>query len=299
MFENGLYKTLLDNLYDGVYFTDLDRRIKYWNKAAERISGFSADEVLEKKCSDNVLMHVDFEGNSLCLGSCPLKESLQDSKPRQDKVYLHHKEGHLVPIRVSIAPICDEVGNVIGGLETFQDVTHEMATLKEVEVLKEQAYIDSLTKIGNRRYCDLMLEKRFRELQFSEEGSLGIMFFDIDHFKNFNDQYGHKVGDLVLKMVARTLMNSMRTYDFVGRWGGEEFLAITPNVPQDQLWRLADRYRTLVKQSSYNISEEKISITVSVGATLVHKNESKDDALARADALLYKSKSAGRNCASV
>ena len=299
MFEDHVYKTLLDNLYDGVYFTDLNRTIKYWNKAAERITGFAAEEVIGKRCSDNVLMHVDFEGNSLCLGNCPLQASLNDLESRQEKVFLHHKNGHLVPIRVSIAPICDEQGNVLGGLETFQDATHEMATLKEVETLKEQVYIDALTGIGNRRFCDMILEKRFRELQFSEINSLGIMLFDIDHFKQFNDTYGHKVGDIVLKMVARTLMNSMRTYDFVGRWGGEEFLAITPNVPQDQLWQLADRYRVLVRQSSCNISENTISITVSVGATLINENETHDDALARADALLYESKAAGRNCVSV
>ncbi len=299
MFNDLLYKTLLDNLYDGVYFTDTNRRIKYWNKGAERITGFSAGEVLGCRCADNILMHVDLDGNSLCINNCPLQATLIDQIQRHESLYLHHKEGHLVPIRVSIAPIFDDDGEVIGGLETFQDITHEMAAIKEVENLKEQVYIDSLTGIGNRRCCDKMLSRRFNELEFIDSSSLGIILFDVDYFKKFNDQYGHKIGDVVLKMVARTLMNSMRTYDFVGRWGGEEFMALTPNVRQDQIWQLAERHRHLVEQSSRSISNNKISITVSVGATLVNDNESQSDALARADALLYKSKESGRNCVSV
>lgn len=113
MFNDLLYKTLLDNLYDGVYFTDTNRCIKYWNKGAERITGFSSEEVLGYCCSDNILMHVDLDGNSLCLNNCPLQATLEDQIPRHDKVYLHHKEGHLVPIRVSIAPILGDDGEVI------------------------------------------------------------------------------------------------------------------------------------------------------------------------------------------
>jgi PAS domain-containing protein len=90
----NFYETLLDNLYDGVYFVDRERRITFWNKAAERITGFAKREVLGKRCADNLLRHVDHRGNSLCEGACPLSHTLGDGLFRSDTVFLHHQDGH-------------------------------------------------------------------------------------------------------------------------------------------------------------------------------------------------------------
>lgn len=87
------YKSLLANIRDGVYFTDLDRRITYWNKGAERITGYSADDVVGHRCRDNLLIHVDETGRSLCQGRCPLASTMNDKAPREAKIYLHHKQG--------------------------------------------------------------------------------------------------------------------------------------------------------------------------------------------------------------
>ena len=83
------YRTLIDNLYDGVYYVDKKRTIQYWNKAAEKITGFKSQQVVGKRCSDNILTHVDSEGNSLCQGMCPLAETISDGLPREAEVYLH------------------------------------------------------------------------------------------------------------------------------------------------------------------------------------------------------------------
>lgn len=289
-----LFRTLLDNLRDGVYFVDRDRQIQYWNKAAERISGFSDEEVTGSHCYDNILVHVDTDGNSLCLGRCPLAAAMEDGQPRNAIIYMKHKEGHRVPVNVTVAAIRDAAGNIIGGLETFSDNTHAMAALRDIESLREQALLDPLTGVGNRRYTAQILELKVAEAR-QRKTHVAVVFLDIDHFKLVNDRYGHQVGDVVLKMVARTLAHAMRANDFLGRWGGEEFVAVLPDVQFPALQQTAERLRALVEKSSRDVSKQKLAVTVSAGAALSKAGDDADSLLARADEALYASKRAGRN----
>src|SRR5512140_1811850 len=104
----NLYKTIIDGMHEGVYFVDLDRKITFWNKGAERITGFTADEVLNRHCADNILVHIDAEGTQLCSDRCPLVAAMQDhSSHFVDHIYLHHKNGQRIPVTVSISAIKD------------------------------------------------------------------------------------------------------------------------------------------------------------------------------------------------
>lgn len=116
-----------------------------------------------------------------------------------------------------------------------------------------------------------------------------------NNFKSINDRFGHKVGDIALKMVARTLANAMRSCDFLARWGGEEFVAVLPNQHRPQLETFAERLRALVERSSATVSSGALVVTISVGATVAQKAENVDNAVKRADELMYESKEAGRN----
>lgn len=295
LFETDtLFRTLLDNLSDGVYFTDTHRRIQYWNKGAEKITGFSADEVLGRCCADNILMHTDLNGKSLCKCHCPLAATMCDQESRTAKVFMHHKEGHRLPVFASTAAILDNDGVVVGGLETFHDISTEMSALSQMEELRSQSLICPLTGVGNRRYTDQMLHSKFEEARRNQT-TLGVIFIDIDHFKSINDRYGHKVGDIALKMVAHTLVNAMRSYDFLGRWGGEEFIALLPNMNDRQLRFFAERLRALVEKSSANISEGELVVTVSIGGTIAGAESDIESAVVHADRLMYQSKAEGRN----
>jgi len=123
--QNGdnFYRKILDNLYDGVYFVDPERRITYWNKGAERISGFSAVQVKGKCCAENILVHVDDLGNELCKGDCPLAQTLKDGQTREADVYLHHADGHRIPVKIRVAPIIEN-GKVAGATEVSATTRH-------------------------------------------------------------------------------------------------------------------------------------------------------------------------------
>jgi len=99
------YHDLLENIQEGVYFTDLDRRITFWNKAAEKITGYKAKNVIGVRCRDNILQHVDDTGLGLCQSLCPLAATMRDGKGREMEAYLHHKKGHRVPVRIRATPL--------------------------------------------------------------------------------------------------------------------------------------------------------------------------------------------------
>lgn len=297
MQNNPFYQDLLDNLSDGVYFTDAERRITYFNKAAERITGYKREEVVGTRCSDNILVHVNEKGESLCVNGCPLAECICHDRKKEERIYLHHKNGHRVPVVVRVMPLKDEHNNIIGGAEIFNDASPKTELIDRIEELQKQALIDPLTLVGNRRYADIDLQIKFNEMR--RYGWLfGIILVDLDNLKKINDQHGHETGDLSLKMVAKTMLNSVRASDLVCRWGGDEFIAITGAISPEMLYTMSERLRMLVGQSFMPAGKDIIQPTVSVGATMTRPDDTTETLFARADRLLYQSKQFGRNCTS-
>jgi diguanylate cyclase (GGDEF)-like protein/PAS domain S-box-containing protein len=285
---------ILDSLFDGVYFVDCERRITYWNAAAERISGYSKIDMLGHCCADNLLRHVDAGGQELCLNGCPLAASIGDGKPREANVFLHHKLGHRVPVSVRTSPVRDDLGKIIGAVEIFTDNSSALQLLREFENLKQEVYQDALTAIGNRRYGEMTLFTCIYEWQ-EHAHSFGVLFLDVDHFKRFNDTYGHQQGDEILIMVAKSITNSLRNMDVVARWGGEEFVVILPGATPVIVKAIAERVRMLIANSFISNSVGNLRVTVSIGGTVSRPGETAESIVKRADELMYCSKANGRN----
>lgn len=294
LFENQNYRSILDELYDGMYVVDTDRVIKYWNKAAEHITGYKAAEVIGKSCSENILTHVDKQGCNLCTGKCPLLGTMQTDKKQESQVFLHHKDGHRVAVEVRISTLHDDDGNVMGGVELFRPTGKRSAIQERIEELENLALIDKLTGIGNRHLVDQEISARLHELREANV-PFGIFFADVDHFKKFNDTYGHDLGDKVLRYVAATLSENLRTFDMVGRWGGEEFICVLRNVSDGALAQTAERLRMLVENAYLMHAADKLQVTISMGATMAQRDDTPQSLSKRADNLLYQSKTAGRN----
>lgn len=288
------YKNLLDNIIDGVYLTDRGRKILYWNRGAERITGYSAAEVVGTRCSDNILIHVDGRGNSLCHGACPLHASIRLGEVHDAEIYLHHKLGHRLPVWVRTTPCKDSQGEIIGGAELFTDLSGKNAITLRIEELSKLALLDNLTQLANRRFVEMEIQGRLSELA-RYHLSFGLLMMDLDHFKSINDKYGHPAGDQVLRAVARTVTFTARSFDLFGRWGGEEFVGLIRNVDRSGLEMVGDRIRVLVEKTQVNEGGVTLNATVSVGATLARVSDTQETLIERADKLLYRSKKEGRN----
>jgi diguanylate cyclase (GGDEF)-like protein/PAS domain S-box-containing protein len=285
---------LLEHLFDGVYFIDHEHRITYWNRAAERISGYPRDIVVGSRCSDNILRHVDSNGHELCIHGCPLAATMHDGELREAEVFLHHRDGHRVPVYVRSAPVYDENGKITGAVEVFAEDSRRTRTRERIRELERAAMLDQLTSIPNRRYGDMRLENLIQNARRERIG-FGLVMLDIDLFKEVNDTHGHLVGDEILSMVAHTVHGSIRPLDDVVRWGGEEFIVLLPNATKDSLAAVSERIRFLVEHSWLDAPSGAVRVTVSVGGTLGTGEDDAQSVLGRADEMLYRSKNEGRN----
>ena len=277
---------ILNTLHEGVYLVDLDCRIQFWNNAATAISGYAAESVIGKRCSNEILVHVDHCGKQKCDDGCPLRQSIKDGLQHEVDVYLLHKEGHRVSVSVRTAPIQDAQGNVIGGLEAF---THRGSQGQRLNELEAIAFNDPLTGIANRRCFENRLAQAVDDTRASET-PLSIIIIDVNGFKPVNDTYGHVAGDAVLQTVAKTLRESVRRTDLVARWGGDEFAIILPGAPLSVAEDACKRIQALIEQVRTHHESNEICVTVSTGCALLNPTEEAGSLFRRADQYLYENK---------
>lgn len=168
------------------------------------------------------------------------------------------------------------------------------------EISLSMALTDALTGLYNRRYLETHLEKQLRKNEETKK-ALAVLMIDIDHFKPVNDTYGHKAGDDVLKIFACRLKDNLRSFDVVARLGGEEFVAILPDVSEARAHMVAERLRRAIADEPFDVGHESgpIRITTSIGGAIIgHEGyHSVHECLDRADKALYEAKEGGRNCA--
>lgn len=295
MKDDPSLRELMSKLDSAVYFVDLDKKITFWNRAAERLTGYSSERTVGTHCSDNLLRHITADGVQLCLNGCPLAATMDDREVKEAEVYMHHSDGSRQPIVVWAAPLTDESGACIGAIEIFSDRRDRVALLSELENLRQEVLADPLTGLGNRRFLQIVAESRFRAIR-DEAVGFGLLMADIDHFKNVNDLHGHITGDRILKMVASTMSSAVRPLDAAVRWGGEEFILLCPNVPDGRLGDIAERVRMIVENSWIDLEDgSTLSVTISIGAVRAAKDDTLDSIVSRADTHLYEAKNAGRN----
>jgi diguanylate cyclase (GGDEF)-like protein len=164
--------------------------------------------------------------------------------------------------------------------------------------LQHMATHDNLTRLANRFSIINTLDREL--MRACRDGtSLGIILADIDHFKKINDHYGHLAGDVVLREIAHRLRASVRAYDSVGRYGGEEFLIVLPACDRSAAYRTAERLRNAVSSTPVSIPEGRLEVTISLGVSTNAVGEAAclETVVRAADEALYQAKAAGRNCA--
>ena len=156
------------------------------------------------------------------------------------------------------------------------------------------ALIDPVTKVGNRTLAEMNLANRFAEMKRHGVG-FGVLFVDVDHFKQVNDLYGHEAGDKTLHIVSKSMVNSLRSIDVVCRWGGDEFIIIIPNIDMHGLQDISERLLRFIIGSNFTFERHNVCVTASVGGTIANSDDTVSSIIHRADKLMFKSKSSGGN----
>ena len=175
---------------------------------------------------------------------------------------------------------------------------NEISNLQQsLEAIRAESLTDPLTGLGNRKYFDRMIDMAVQHALAHNE-SLSLLMFDIDHFKSFNDSYGHLTGDQVLRLVGMSLKQTIKGRDITARYGGEEFAVVLPNTALRQALTVADHIRRAVmaKELKKKSTGEILGrVTISVGVSMLKPGDDTDSLIERADACLYAAKRNGRN----
>ena len=177
-------------------------------------------------------------------------------------------------------------------LKSFEQSLGGMQAL--ASALEQQAITDSLTGMINHEHVFSELQRAINKAQ-SERSPLCVVMADLDHFKKVNDTYGHLAGDGVLKEVASRIKNSLRGFDIVGRYGGEEFLLILNRADLQTARMVAERIRSRIVATPIDLPEVLLDVTISMGVAMVKEDEDVNSLVERADKALYEAKENGRN----
>ena len=191
-----------------------------------------------------------------------------------------------IVVLAMVLPWFSLVGGYITKLRS--QISRALATIERM------AIIDDLTQVFNRRQMYKILENQ-KALVDRGIQPFSICIFDLDHFKQVNDTFGHSTGDNVLKTIAQEAQKNLRTIDHIARYGGEEFILILTNLEKDQAMACADRVRKMVKRIAYENMPEDFRMTISVGVTEYQPSEAIQEAINRADLALYRAKANGRD----
>ena len=177
-------------------------------------------------------------------------------------------------------------------LEKHRTATETLS--KKLEESEARALVDALTNVLNRNAYNLKIGELVHEYKrYKEEWALLVL--DIDHFKKFNDTYGHKTGDKVLKSVAATVSNSIRVSDHIFRYGGEEFVVILSRINKETTKTLSEKIRREVERDYFVDGDNELKVTMSIGAAIITPEDTEASLFERADKALYQAKQNGRN----
>lgn len=290
-----VFRAVMEDLQVGVYFTDRARRIVFWNSGAERITGYLSQEVVGRCCRDNILLHCDHRQVVVCGSACPLAEAMADGKPREASLFLRHKTGHRIPIRIHSMPIRDPAGTIIGAAECFQ----RQRFLPHPE-RREGAADPACSLNGIPEYAYMISELRMRLARMLESGAaFGVLCVEVDHFEALRENRGHEACVTVLHVIANTLQNTVRPEDCLGAWSQGQLLLVLAASACDALQRTGDRLRALVSCSGVVWWGDPLPVTISVGGTVAKPDDNIETLISRAEHALETSGTRGGNCVTV
>ena len=283
---------LLDNMSDGVIYIDRDGVVRNWNKAAEQLSGVAASAAVQMSWAPSLLGLSDDEG-TIDAEHCPVHQAIATSAPFMGRYVIQRQDGTSVPVRINTIPVQSDQPGLSGVVVIAHDGSHQRHLEERVKSLHRQANHDPLTKVANRAAFDRRLaELTTRRLETG--ASFSLIICDIDHFKRVNDVHGHQAGDEALVKFAGVLSTLSRDGDLVSRYGGEEFVILSPDCDIATATERAESIRKVVEQTQLpSIGNQ--AITASFGVTEVQAGDSSDSVVARADRALLQAKDSGRN----
>ncbi len=286
---NDFYKTLLDNIFDAVYMVNNQGIIVYWNDSCARLTGFGSEEMVGQFYQDT-LFGSTTDGHPDNYNGIDI--ALTTGMPGTWKGQICRRNGQRLPVESHVSPVRDHNADTIGVVAVFRDISAHVALEDAHRKMLATARLDPLTGLHNRLSINEILGVELdRASRYNQP--LSVVIVDIDHFKRFNDNYGHETGDIILKNVADVFFNNLRKPDIAGRWGGEEFIIIAPGSDAIDAARMAERLRKFIHDVHTQHCADQV--TASFGIAQYSHGLMRDQLICLADRAMYQAKNGGRN----
>lgn len=263
--------------------------IELFNHIVSRICVMSEIDGLVLKLVNDIISDMNGWESNLERHTQTLEQALSDLSAKSD-VNLAS-----MVVKNVVESVKDLTDSAKGMKSKMEEVRSEVDNLKkQLEVSHKEAHTDPLTGIGNRRAMDKFVADNLDE---NSSDSFSCIILDIDYFKRINDQHGHMVGDSVLRFIAKLLQQASKGQDFVGRFGGEEFILLLPQTSARNAYAFAEKLRKLLQDTNLKLrnSHDTLKFTASIGVSTYRKGEMVTDFINRADNALYVAKGTGRN----
>jgi len=288
------YRNILESLPAAVCLIDRERRIVLWNEASERITGHLGQEVIGRRCADNLLMDCEANGEILCGAACPLDQTAHDGQTREADVFLLHKDGHRVPVRIHTVPVRDEEGSIIGACECFDEHPIGLPVIRPVHPIEPAIGLDQVTQLPDRSAILRRLEAELQD--FRASGLLfGVLCLTVDNLDGLRETGGGKAAKSVLRAAGRTLASSVGPGDLVGYWSEDEFVAIVNGCTEAMLLQFGIALKRLAGLDAVPWWGGHLKATMSVGGTIARAEDTAQQVVERAGLALRNSMETGPN----
>jgi diguanylate cyclase (GGDEF)-like protein/PAS domain S-box-containing protein len=282
----GYFSSIVKSSNDAIVSKNLDGIVTSWNSAAEDIFGYSESEMIGKSIIKIIPKDRLYEEMNI-LSKISAGEKIENYQTKRV-----HKNGDMIDVSVTISPIVDLTGRIVGASKIARDITHQLAAEQK---LWEYANFDSLTKLPNRR---LFINRVDQEIIKStrESSKFALMYMDLDRFKFVNDSLGHSYGDELLVLASNRMSGCFRKSDTLARIGGDEFAALLPNVYNKNDINEISKSIVNELQKPFNLSGKIAKISVSIGISIFPKNGiTIDELINYSDSGMYKMKASKKD----
>ena len=289
--EKERAQVTLQSIGDGVITTDAEGRVDYINPVAQELAGIEIRNARGKPI-DKIMTIINEHTRATVEN--PVLRCLKEGRviALADHSVLINQQGIEIAIQDSAAPIRDRIGNVIGAVMVFHDVSKESRLFRQ---LSYQASHDALTGLINRREFENRLVAAL-DKAYGRSGSHALLYFDLDQFKVVNDTFGHTAGDELLRQISELVQSNIRSTDVLARLGGDEFGILLERCTEERAMEVAEAIRSAVEAFRFTWQEAYTSVRCSIGIVMVNKDtQSVASIMSSADVACYSAKDMGRN----
>lgn len=280
---------ILDDLPFGCYVLRPDQKVIYWNQEAERLIGYTPEEVVGKRCGELHFACSFVSGGEIPMPSCPAITAYRTERVQTMKMFMRRKNDDNLMIRNTMIPLRDGEGKVRNLVALFFPVTEDPYDDEQMQNLYEVATRDPLTCLPGRKYMESCIDEEIERYRRTGH-PFALMYSDVDRFHDVNNIYGHNAGDELLRAFGHRLRSFGRRTDRFCRWGGDEFVGILQLRSEEDMRGLANRFRALSGSTEIVVDGKVISCMSAVGITLVREDDNRDSIVARADRYMFRAK---------